>query len=112
MFGRQLTKHERQDASTGCVNHTSLYVLHLRAGSKAAGGIIKGTGHDILDFCEQELVTWRGGGVEMKMAIILLVKPRWNLLNISDFQRVFSGKYVSLSTFIESDAIAEIFVFR
>ena len=34
--------------------------------------------HDILDFCERELVTLSGGGVEMKMAIIVLVEPRWN----------------------------------
>ncbi|MCH8215508.1 MAG: hypothetical protein IH892_01920 [Planctomycetes bacterium] len=52
--------------------------------------------HDILDFCVRELVTLSGGGVEKKMAIIVLVlvKPRWNHHNISDFQRMFSGKYV------------------
>jgi len=43
-----------------------------------------------------------GGGIEKKMAIIVLVEPRWNHHNISDFQRMFSGKYVlSLATFIE-----------
>ena len=50
--------------------------------------------HDILDFCERELVTLRGGGIEKKMGIIVLVKPRWNHRSVSDFQRMFSGKYV------------------
>jgi len=51
------------------------------------------------------------GGVEKKMAIMVLVKPRWNHHNISDFQRMFSGKYVlSLTTFIENDAMTEIFI--
>jgi len=57
-----------------------------------------------LDFCERELVTLSAGGVEKKMAIIVIVKPRWNHHKISDFQRMFSGKYVlSLTSFIESD---------
>ena len=34
--------------------------------------------HDILDFCERELVTLSGAGVEMMMAIIVLVKRSWN----------------------------------
>jgi len=39
------------------------------------------------------------------MAIIVLVKPRWNYRNISDYQRMFSGKYwLSLATAVESDA--------
>jgi len=37
---------------------------------------IQGTGHDILDFCGRELVTFSGGRIEKKMAIIALVKPR------------------------------------
>ena len=41
--------------------------------------------HDILDFCERELVTLHGGGIEKEMAIIVLVKPRRNHHNISDF---------------------------
>ena len=61
--------------------------------------------HDILDSCERERVTLSGGGVEKKMAIIVLVEPRWNQHNISDFQRMFPGKYVlSLAECIESDA--------
>ena len=44
-----------------------------------------------------------GGGIEKKIAIIVLVKPRWNHHNISDFQRISSGKYVlSLISFIEN----------
>ena len=50
--------------------------------------------HDILDFCVRKLVTLGGGGVEKKPPIIVLVKPRWNHHNISDFQRVFSDKHV------------------
>ena len=46
-----------------------------------------------------------GWGVEKKMAIVVLVKPRWNHHNISDFQRMFSGKYgLSLASVIEYDA--------
>jgi hypothetical protein len=44
----------------------------LLAGAKNSRAI----GHDILDFCERELVTLGGGGVEKKRAIIVLVKPR------------------------------------
>jgi hypothetical protein len=43
--------------------------------------------HDILDFCERELVTLGGGEIEKKMAIIVLVKPRWNHHNISDWTK-------------------------
>ena len=46
------------------------------------------------DFCERELVTLGGRGIEKIMAIIILVQPRWNYHHISDLQPVFSGKYV------------------
>jgi len=36
--------------------------------------------HDILDFCVRELVTLGGGGVEKKMAIIVLLRRSWNHL--------------------------------
>jgi hypothetical protein len=48
-------------------------------------GFCPAIGHDILDFCERELVNLGGGGVEKKMVIIVLVKPRWNHHNMSDF---------------------------
>jgi len=48
-----------------------------------AGGKSPAIRHDILDFCERELVTLSGGGVEKKMAIIVLVNPRWNHLYLS-----------------------------
>ena len=38
--------------------------------------LVRGSGNDILDFCDRELVTLSGGGVEKKMAIIVLVKSR------------------------------------
>ena len=64
--------------------------------------------HDILDFCERELVTLGGGGIEKKMAIIVLVKPRLNYQNTSDFQCMFSAKYVlSLASGIEYEGGAE-----
>ena len=60
----------------------------------------------------RELITLGGGGFETKMAIIVLVEPRWNHHNISDFQCVFSDKHVvSLNTFIESDALEKCSVF-
>jgi len=58
--------------------------------------------HNILDFCVRELVTLRGGWIEKKMTIMVLVKPRWDHHNISNFQHMFSGKYVlSLTSDIE-----------
>ena len=48
--------------------------------------------HDILDFRERELATL--GGIEKKTAMIVLVKPRWNHHNISDFKRTFPREYV------------------
>jgi len=69
-----------------------------------SGGSNRAIGHDILGFCERELVTLRGGGIEKKMAIIVLVKARWNHHNMSDFQCMFSAKSVlSLASFIEYD---------
>jgi hypothetical protein len=56
-----------------------------------------------LDVCGRELITLAGGGIEKKMAIIVPVKPRWNHHNISDFQRILSGKYaLSLTPLIEN----------
>jgi len=45
-----------------------------------------------------------GGGLEKKIAIIVLVKSRWNHHNTPDFQHMFSGRiWLSLVTFIEYD---------
>jgi hypothetical protein len=54
-----------------------------------------------------------GWGVEKKMAIVVLVKPRWNHHNISDFQRMFSGKYgLSLASVIEYYRVPEKVIIR
>jgi len=59
--------------------------------------------HDILVFCERELVTLGREGIEKKMAIIALIKPRCNHHTMSTFHLIFSSKYVlsltSLNTF-------------
>ena len=66
----------------------------------------RGTGHDILDFCERELVALGEGGAEMKTAIIVLVKPRWNYCKTANFWRMLSREQVlSLTTFIEDDSV-------
>ena len=60
--------------------------------------------HDILDFCERELVTLSGGGVEKKMAIIVLGKPRWNHNETANsLEHVSLLKQLSLASVIESD---------
>jgi len=51
---------------------------------------IRGTGHDILDFCERELVTLCGGGVEKKMVITLpasILKQSYARPLVSNFGR-------------------------
>ena len=69
---------------------------------------ITAIGHDILDFYVRELVTFGGGGVAKKMAIIVLVRPRWNHHNISDFQCIFSDIFVlSLASVIENDEVVK-----
>ena len=45
--------------------------------------------HDILDFCVRELVTLGAGGVEMKMAIIVLVNHEWDHNETAYFSRMF-----------------------
>ena len=50
--------------------------------------------HDILGFCERQLVTVGGEEVEKEMVIIVLVKLRWNQCSIYDSQCKFSSKYV------------------
>ena len=49
--------------------------------------ICRGTGHDILDFFERERVTLSGGGVEKKMAIVVLVNRQWDHLYLSRANR-------------------------
>ena len=52
--------------------------------------------HDILDFCERELVTLGGRGVEKKMAIIVLVKARLDHRKTANSQCTYPKKWVGV----------------
>ena len=65
---------------------------------------------NILGLCERALATLDGRGIEKRMAIMVLVRPRWNHhYDLSDFQHMLSGKYVlSLAICITHDILSEI----
>ena len=79
-----LTWQRRTRPGTRTVRSSCCFPNHPRGWRIARGSLAKVLSfcpafrHDILDFCVRELVTLSGGGVEKKMAIIVLLKRSWN----------------------------------